>query len=65
MTAPRFSASRMKLFQNSAGAEPPVMPRIGELSSRPIHTTVVKLPEKPQNQASLKSDVVPVLPAMS
>src|SRR5580704_15090925 len=65
VTGLRFSATRMKAFQNSAGAEPPVMPRIGELSSRPIQTTVVKSPEKPQNQASRKSDVVPVLPAIS
>jgi hypothetical protein len=38
--------------QNAAGAEPPVMPRIGLLSSRPIQTTVVSPPVKPSNQAS-------------
>ena len=43
----------MKSRQISAGAVPPVIPRIGVLSSRPIQTTVVKPPVKPQNQASL------------
>src|SRR5277367_812784 len=63
VTGECLSASRMKPRQNSAGASPPVIPRIGELSSRPIQTTVVSPPVKPQNQASRKSDVVPVLPA--
>ena len=51
--------------QRLAGADPPVTPRMGALSSLPTHTTVVTPPVKPQNQASLKSEVVPVLPARS
>ena len=38
---------------------------IGPASSRPTQTTAVRPPVKPQNQASLLSDVVPVLPATS
>jgi len=49
----RFSAIRMTPRQNSAGAVPPVTPRMGLESSRPIQTTVVSPPVKPSNQASL------------
>ena len=43
----------MTLRQASAGALPPVIPRIGVASSRPTQTTVAKPPVTPQNQASL------------
>lgn len=48
----RFTPAVITSRQSSAGALPPVIRRIGELSSRPIQTTVARLPVTPQNQAS-------------
>ncbi len=55
----------MKARQSRAGGPPPPSPATGWASSRPIQAQAEKPPVKPQNQPSLLSEVVPVLPAMS
>src|SRR5215469_15109793 len=57
------SATRMKSIQMGSAATAPVslLPRVF-FSSKPIHTPHVIDGEKPTNQASVKSLVVPVLP---
>src|SRR5215831_16137916 len=56
--------TRMKSIQTGKAACAPVSfsPRVF-FSSNPIHTPQVRLGEKPINQASVKSLVVPVFPA--
>ena len=59
-----LSARSMKVLKMCAGNPPPVAWRIEALSSLPIHTPQIMSALKPTNQASWKSCVVPVLPAL-
>src|SRR5271155_5829993 len=52
-TGRRLTAALMNPRHRSTGAVPPVILAMGVSSSRPIHTTVVRPPVNPQNQASL------------
>src|SRR5690606_1641409 len=56
------AASRISRTQTGKAPLAPVS-IAGSLLSRPIHTTATRSPEKPANQLSRKSSVVPVLPA--
>lgn len=56
-------ADCIKVAQMRAGRLPPKEVAIWVLLSLPTHTAVVNWLVKPQNQASRKSSVVPVLPA--
>jgi hypothetical protein len=61
-------ARRMNSAQIGAAARPPVIPRpCGSRRlaprSKPTHTEALRVGVNPVNQASLKSSVVPVLPA--
>ena len=51
-------------LEDCAGSPPPVACFIGALSSLPTHTPHTRSAVKPTNQASRKSWVVPVLPAL-
>ena len=54
----------MKAWNAWAGRVPPVAFTIGALLSLPTHTPHTRSAVKPTNQASWKSWVVPVLPAV-
>ena len=58
------SAPFMNSWKTRAGSPPPVACFMGVELSLPIHTPQTRSDVKPMNQASRKSWVVPVLPAL-